>query len=150
MPKSGNPLFGDEPETDRPAEPRTAANAQSRSMDMTRSKPSGKAAQPDPPSSADEAAGEQPESFEGSYGRVEEIVRQLEQGTLGLDESLELYQVAVRHLRYCHQRLDHAQRKVELLRGVEPDGSYSADPFDVEDGGATGQDAPRRSRRAGS
>ena len=73
---------------------------------------------------------EQFENFEASFSKIESIVRQLEQGTLGLEQSLGIYQSAVAHLRFCQQQLAQAQRQVEVLREVQPDGSYSTEAFD--------------------
>jgi len=68
-------------------------------------------------------------SFESSLEELEQIVRQLEGGDLPLDRSLELFEQGVRLSRECQQRLDEAERKVEiLLRGN--DGAYKAAPFE--------------------
>lgn len=71
-------------------------------------------------------------SFEGSLDELERIVRQLEEGDLPLDRSLELFEQGVRLSRECQKRLDEAERKVEiLLRG--DDGAYKAAPFEEPD-----------------
>lgn len=73
---------------------------------------------------------DEPVNFELSFAQIELIVRQLEQGTLGLDAALAAYQQAVRHLRFCQSKLDDAMRSVELLQKVNPDGTYEAVALD--------------------
>ena len=50
-------------------------------------------------------------SFEESFAKVEEIVRKLEQGQIGLSESLEHYEKGVKHIQQCYQALDAAGTK---------------------------------------
>ena len=60
--------------------------------------------------------------FEQSFDRLEEIVLRLENGKISLDESLELYENGVRLLRECHELLEGAKRKIEILAGVDENG----------------------------
>ena len=53
--------------------------------------------------------------FEGAIAELETIVRQLEEGDLALEQSLELYERGVRLSRYCHARLEEAERRIEVL-----------------------------------
>ena len=55
------------------------------------------------------------ESFENSLGELEKIVRQLEDGDLSLEESLELFETGVRLSRECRERLNQAERRIEIL-----------------------------------
>ena len=54
-------------------------------------------------------------SFEGSLVSLEKIVRELEHGDLPLERSLELFEEGVRLSRECQERLNHAERRIELL-----------------------------------
>lgn len=72
-------------------------------------------------------------SFEDALARLEESVHQLEDGELGLGESLERYQQCVSLLRRCHQQLEQATRQVELLQDVGTDGEAHTVPFDDDD-----------------
>ena len=68
-------------------------------------------------------------TFESSLKELERIVEQLEAGDLPLERSLELFEQGVRLSRDCQQRLDEAERKVEILiKGS--DGGYAPTPFD--------------------
>lgn len=67
-------------------------------------------------------------SFEASMERLEEIVRALESGDMGLDDSLKLYEEGVALVRACSDRLDKAEQSVKLLR-LQGDGSVTLEDF---------------------
>lgn len=69
-------------------------------------------------------------SFEESLEELEKIVAELESGKLGLSDALARYEQGVKHLKACQQLLEHAERKVELLSGVDADGNPITQPFD--------------------
>ena len=54
-------------------------------------------------------------NFETSLAALEKIVRDLEVGDLQLEESLTLFEIGVRLARECQERLDQAERRVEIL-----------------------------------
>lgn len=67
--------------------------------------------------------------FESALKRLEEIVRKLEGGELSLDSALELFEEGIRLSRFCHSRLEQAERRVEiLLKGKT--GPLNAVPFE--------------------
>lgn len=53
--------------------------------------------------------------FEGNLKQLEEIVVKLEGGDLTLDQALELFEEGVKISRFCHAKLEEAERKVETL-----------------------------------
>ena len=57
----------------------------------------------------------QPKSFEASLEALEEIVHQLENGDLPLEKSLELFENGIRLSRQCQERLNQAERRIEVL-----------------------------------
>jgi exodeoxyribonuclease VII small subunit len=62
----------------------------------------------------------QAKTFESQLGALERIVRQLERGDLPLEESLKLFEEGVRLSRECQERLNQAERRIEvLLRDAE-------------------------------
>jgi len=63
-----------------------------------------------------------PESFEDALKRLEEIVQRMEGGDLALEDSLGLFEEGVRLTRVCSQRLDEAEKKIELLTRDEKGG----------------------------
>jgi exodeoxyribonuclease VII small subunit len=54
-------------------------------------------------------------NFESSLEALEKIVRELEQGELPLEKSLELFEQGVRLSRECQERLNQAERRIEIL-----------------------------------
>ena len=58
---------------------------------------------------------EQPKSFEASLEALEQIVRELEGGDLPLEKSLELFEEGIRLSRQCQERLNQAERRIEVL-----------------------------------
>lgn len=53
--------------------------------------------------------------FESAIAELESIVKTLEEGDLPLEKSLALYERGVHLSRYCHQRLEEAERRIEIL-----------------------------------
>jgi exodeoxyribonuclease VII small subunit len=56
-----------------------------------------------------------PKTFEASLEELEQIVRELEQGDLALERSLELFEQGVKLSRECQDRLNQAERRIEIL-----------------------------------
>ncbi len=54
-------------------------------------------------------------TFEASLEALEQIVRDLEQGDLPLEKSLELFEHGIRLSRECQERLSQAERRIEIL-----------------------------------
>ena len=63
-------------------------------------------------------------TFESSLGELERIVRKLEDGEMSLEESLKLFEDGVKLSRECQQRLDQAERRIEVLL-KDSDGNLS-------------------------
>ena len=74
-------------------------------------------------------ASDQP-GFEDTLKRLEEIVRMLEDGEITLSEALDRYEEGVRLLRHSYDLLEHAERRVELLSGVDAQGNPVTKPFE--------------------
>ncbi len=55
------------------------------------------------------------QTFETSLAKLEEIVTQLEEGELSLEDSLKLFEDGVKLSRECQERLDQAERRIEVL-----------------------------------
>ena len=79
--------------------------------------------------------------FEAAIAELEGIVRKLEEGDLPLEKSLELYERGVQLSRYCHARLEEAERRIEILdeRGeLRPAPAALAGPRPEDDAGSPG------------
>lgn len=55
------------------------------------------------------------ESFETALARLEQIVASLEKGDLSLDDSLKLYEEGISRARFCQERLEEAESRIEVL-----------------------------------
>lgn len=69
-------------------------------------------------------------TFEQALAGIESIVRELEEGRLGLDDSLARYERGVRLLHRCHEQLQQAERRIELLSGLDAEGNPVTTPLE--------------------
>jgi exodeoxyribonuclease VII small subunit len=53
--------------------------------------------------------------FESALSELDAIVKALEEGDLSLEKSLELYERGVQLSRFCHSKLEGAERRIEIL-----------------------------------
>ena len=53
--------------------------------------------------------------FEAALSELEGIVKKLEEGDLTLENSLALYERGVELSRFCHARLEDAEKRIEIL-----------------------------------
>lgn len=53
--------------------------------------------------------------FEAAIAELETVVKKLEEGDLPLEQSLALYERGVQLSRFCHARLEEAERRIEIL-----------------------------------
>ena len=70
-------------------------------------------------------------TFEESLKRLEEIVRQMEQGNVPLEESLKLFEEGTALAGSCNAQLDQAEQKVVRLMKA-PDGNPVEMEFEHE------------------
>ncbi len=86
-------------------------------------------------------------TFEQSLAELETIVAKLEGGQLGLAESLEEYELGVKHLKSCYQQLSTAERRIELVSQVDASGKPKTEAFDDESSASLDEKGAARSRR---
>src|SRR2546426_8119194 len=89
--------------------------------------------------------------FEAAIAELESIVKKLEEGDLALEQSLALYERGVELSRYCHARLEDAERRIEILneRGeLKPAPSSLSEDVERADAGPAKRD--RTSRAPGA
>ena len=60
-------------------------------------------------------------TFEAAMARLEEIVRALEGGSAGLDQSLGLFEEGITLVKISNAKLEGAEQKVKLLAAGEDD-----------------------------
>lgn len=88
----------------------------------------------------------QNQSFETSLTALEKIVRDLETGDLPLEESLKMFEEGVRLSRECQERLNQAERRIEILLR-DTDGNPILKEFEGETLAKSETAAPKTKRR---
>jgi exodeoxyribonuclease VII small subunit len=91
----------------------------------------------------------EPRTFEESLLALERMVRELEDGRLGLDEALACYEQGVGLIKACYQQLRQAEQRIQLLTGTDEAGQPVLQPFKHEATALARPDAVRRARRKG-
>lgn len=71
------------------------------------------------------------EKFEDALRKLEEILRTMEGGGLTLEESLKAFEEGIRLSRLCNEKLDEAERRVEIL--LKQDEKEVVRPFTGEE-----------------
>jgi exodeoxyribonuclease VII small subunit len=69
-------------------------------------------------------------TFEQALARLEQIVRDLEDGSIGLEDALARYEAGIGLLKRCYGQLEHAEQRILLLTGVDEEGRPAAQPFE--------------------
>ena len=69
--------------------------------------------------------------FESALEKLQKIVEDLEKGGLSLDKTLAEFSQGMKLLKFCHQKLDKAEKKIELM--LKEDDEFTEEvPFDSE------------------
>ncbi len=81
-----------------------------------------------------------PKDFEDALTKLESIVKELEEGELSLERSLERYEQGVRLARFCSGKLEEAEKRIEVLQTTEngepkrdATGAPRSKPLDLEE-----------------
>ena len=88
-----------------------------------------------------------PPRFEQALAELEAILRELEEGTISLEDSLARYERGVGLLRQCYAQLRDAEQKVKLLAGLTEDGGADLKSFDHVPSIETAKAAVRKSAK---
>jgi exodeoxyribonuclease VII small subunit len=69
--------------------------------------------------------------FETALKKLEDIVKKLEGGELPLESALTLFEEGIHLSRFCHTKLEEAERRVEILL-KNGSGQMRTSPFESE------------------
>jgi exodeoxyribonuclease VII small subunit len=72
-------------------------------------------------------------TFEQAILRLERIVADMEGAELPLEDVIRKYEEGTRLVRFCSQKLEEAEKKIEVLT-KKSDGSVALEPFEPEAG----------------
>ncbi len=81
------------------------------------------------PAARRKAKDDQELTFEEALSNLERIVAELEQGSLGLEESLARFERGMRLLRRCYEVLQQAEQRIEIVTKVDAEGRAVTEPF---------------------
>ena len=77
-------------------------------------------------------AARRPNEFEKAFQSLEKIVQRLEGEELPLDESLQLFEEGIKLSRFCHQRLEEVEKKIEIIL-ADAKGQPVTEPFEEDE-----------------
>lgn len=89
-----------------------------------------------------DAAEQHPPSFEQALSELQGITQRLEDGSGGLEASLQEFERGVKLLRTCYQLLETAEQRIEQLVRFNDSGEPELAPFDAT--ATAGQPAGKR------
>ncbi len=69
-------------------------------------------------------------SLEDAMSELSTIVAELESGQQSLDESLAQFEQGMKLLRVCHNKLDVAAQRIEIVTQMTPDGDVTTADFE--------------------
>lgn len=72
------------------------------------------------------------QSYEAALEDIERIVEQLESGELSLEDSLAVFEKGVGLTKYCYQKLDEIEKKIEILT-KDREGKFQLKNFEAVD-----------------
>jgi exodeoxyribonuclease VII small subunit len=90
---------------------------------------------------------EENRTFERSLAELERVVRDLEDGQLGLEDALARYETGVSLLKRCYAQLQFAEQRILVLTGTDPDGHPLTQPFDHSATAETANAEGKRKRK---
>ena len=67
---------------------------------------------------------------EEAFARLEQLIRRMESEDISLEDSFACYEQGIRLVRYCNERIDQVEKKVQILRGE----GFSQSPPDSREG----------------
>ncbi len=68
-------------------------------------------------------------TFEQALAQLETIVRNLEDGNIGLEEALAQYEQGISLLRKCYEQLQRAEKRIVEHTGTDDEGQPVTRPF---------------------
>ena len=86
-------------------------------------------------------------TFEQALAELDRIVRDLEDGAIGLEESLARYEQGVGLIKRCYGQLRDAEQRILMLTGTDDNGQPLLQPFRHES--TARPESARRARNKG-
>ncbi len=64
-----------------------------------------------------EPAAEQELSIEETFARLEEVLKQMEEGECSLEDSFRYYEEGMKLVKSCHDKIDRVEKQIQVLGG---------------------------------
>lgn len=61
-------------------------------------------------------------TIEQSFEELEQILEKLEDPEITLEESFEFYEKGIRMVRACSEKIDHVEKRIQILQRGDEDG----------------------------
>lgn len=87
-------------------------------------------------------------SFEEALDELREITGELEEGALGLEESMQRFEEGIGLLRHCRRILEEAEQKIEILIGFDEQGTPQTEDYDASATAAQAEGKAGRRKRS--
>ena len=78
-------------------------------------------------------------TFEQALAKLEAIVEEIEEGRVGLEESIKKYEEGMALVKHCRSVLSAAEEKIQKLQ-LSAEGDLSASPLEEPEGSAKESD----------
>jgi len=72
-------------------------------------------------------------TIEDAMGKIENIVRQLEGGSLPLEEAIKVFAEGMDLIEWCQKKLDEVQAKVQKILREDRSRNVKIEPFEEEE-----------------
>jgi exodeoxyribonuclease VII small subunit len=86
-------------------------------------------------------------TFEQAFQQLDQIVRALEEGEVGLEQALAQYELGVGLLKRCYARLQDAEQRIRVLMGLDEDGNSVSAPFEHAATAKNSEAEPKQKRK---
>ena len=86
-------------------------------------------------------------SFEVMLTELEVIVRELEDGTISLDDALSRYEKGIGLLRCCFEKLKLAEQRIQQITGTDANGEPVLKPLVETSSLAEAGSSPKKNKR---
>ena len=79
--------------------------------------------------SATKAAKTEPETFEAASARLDELIREMEGGSLPLDQMISAFEEGRKLVAFCNAKLTEVQQRVEKIKEAEEKGTLIREDY---------------------
>jgi exodeoxyribonuclease VII small subunit len=86
-------------------------------------------------------------TYESALAELECVVRDLEEGKIGLEESIARFEIGVALIKKCYHDLARADQRIRLLTGQDENGQPITQPFEHKSAIDPARSEPKRKRK---